>query len=180
MKDIFKFIAVGFIFAIITEFQFNILALGNVGNFIFDLFFYPVFLIFVYFSNAVLGRIFKNKILSGVLFYLIFGIFGLAFEWYLMGNSPWANPDANQIGMFSFWVAVTFMPKIFIEREEKFNNLKKKIVFYFVPFSAITTVIGIVLPSDFRVFWLVWFAIIGYTFMQVFYIKYFMILKGRY
>jgi len=126
MNKLLKFILIGFVFAMVVEFQFNIFATNNIPNFIFTLFFYPIYLALVYLVNN-----FVDKHLSGrkadVLFYLFFGFFGLGFEWFVIGNSPWETPDANQIGMFSFWVAIAFMPRIFISAKKGIAMLKKNL-----------------------------------------------------
>ncbi|MFH1391563.1 MAG: hypothetical protein ABIH20_04595 [Candidatus Diapherotrites archaeon] len=172
MNKLLKFVLVGFVFAMVVEFQFNILATNNVSNFIFTSFFYPIYLALVYLVNS-----FVDKHLSGrkadVLFYFLFGFFGLAFEWFVIGNSPWGNPDANQIGMFSFWVAIAFMPRIFISAKKGIVILKKSITKYFAVYAIVTTVLGFLLPFGFRVFWLTWFQVIAYTIMNYFYWKYY-------
>ena len=33
---------------------------------------------------------------------LLCGIPGMALEWFVIGNSPWGNPDASQLGMILF------------------------------------------------------------------------------
>ncbi|MAG18194.1 MAG: hypothetical protein CL944_01835 [Candidatus Diapherotrites archaeon] len=177
MNNFPKFILVGFIFAMVVEFHFNILATGNIGNFIFVTLFYPVYLSLVFLANNFIDKHLKGK-KADVLFYLFFGFFGLAFEWFVIGNSPWGNPDANQIGMFSFWVALTFMPRIFINKQKEIQPLKKSVTKYFVAYTIVTTLIGFLLPVSFRIFFLTWFEVIGYTVMHYFYWKYYKLAKN--
>jgi len=178
MKPFLKFILIGCAFALLIEFQFNILVTGNIGNFIFVLFFYPIYLALVYTVYKFgFKKIFKSKSNLVFFYYLLFGIIGLMFEWFMIGNSPWLNPDASQIGMWSFWVALTVMPVIFLETEKKFQKLKKHIKYYIISYAIITTIIGKILTGDFRLFFIVWFEIIGYTLMNLFYLKYWWIVR---
>ncbi|NUM25863.1 MAG: hypothetical protein HUU49_04590 [Candidatus Buchananbacteria bacterium] len=171
-KSILKFIFVGYLFAQVIEFQFNILITGNIGNWIFTLLFYPLLLTLAYYSTKLINNI-QNKQLGNFLYFLFWSCFGLfIMEWTIIGNSPWSNPDANQLGMFSFWAAVFMMPKIFTDKNEHLKNLKKNITYYFVAYALITTPLGLVLPQNLRLFVLVWFEIIGYTAMHLFYFSY--------
>lgn len=177
MNKFLKFILVGYIFAMVVEFQFNILATGNIGNFIFTGIFYPVYLTLVYFSSKLIDRIFKSKYKASIVYYLIFGFIGLMLEWFMIGNSPWQNPDANQAGMFAFWVALTFMPRIFTDEEHDVAGLKRGIKKIYAAYAIITTIVGLILPPAFRIFWLATFVTIAYLLMNIFYLQYFKILK---
>lgn len=172
-SNLLKFILVGFIFAQVLEFQFNILITKNYGNWIFTLLAYPTLLLLAYqVSNAVTKHI-KNQRLADTIYYFIGGAIGLfALEWIVIGNSPWSNPEASQIGMWSFWVAVFFMPRIFINTYPKHNNLKKTIIRYFAIYAIITTTLGILLPQNGRMVVLIWGGIISYTYMNIFYYQY--------
>lgn len=173
-----KFILIGYIFAQVIEFQFNVLVTGNIGNWIFTLLAYPIILAVAYLSIKIFDK-FKNKVASEFIYFLFWSCFGLfIMEWLVIGNSPWGNPDANQIGMFSFWAALFFMPKIFINSNIKVSKLKKHIFYYFLFYSIITTVVGLLLPPAFRLFFLVWFEIIGYSIMMFFYWSYFKNIKN--
>ena len=35
-------------------------------------------------------------------------------EWFLIGNSPWGNPDASQVGMFAYWACMALVPLVFL------------------------------------------------------------------
>lgn len=167
-----KFVLIGYLFAQVIEFQFNILVTGNVGNWIFTLLFYPVLLAIAYYSTNLTNRI-RNKQLSNILYFFFWSCFGLfIMEWVIIGNSPWSNPDANQLGMFSFWAAVFMMPKIFINQTPNNQGLKTSITRYFTVYALTTTLLGFILPQNLRLFILVWFEIIGYTIMYIFYLKY--------
>lgn len=168
-----KFILVGFIFAQVLEFQFNILVTQNYGNWIFTLIYYPVLLGLAYLVSNLIDKVIKNKKIADVIYFLGGGAFGLfVMEWAIIGNSPAANPDASQIGMWSFWVAVMFMPRIFINTEPKFNKLRHKIKVYFTSYAILTTLLGIALPFPIKFAVIIWGGIVGYTYMNIYYFRY--------
>jgi hypothetical protein len=138
----------------------------------FTLLFYPLLLTLAYYSTKLINNI-QNKQLGNFLYFLFWSCFGLfIMEWLIIGNSPWSNPDANQLGMFSFWTAVFMMPKIFIDQTPGNQKLKTSITRYFIAYTLITTLLGFILPQSLRLFILVWLEIIGYTVMHLFYFSY--------
>ena len=143
MNKFLKFILIGYFFAIIVELQFNYVT-GNVGNFIFTLIAYPFYVSFVYFTSKIFNVIKKDSI-ADFFVWLVYGLLGLMIEWFIIGNSPWGNPEAIQIGMFSFWAAVAFMPRIFTI--EGYKKIKKWIKIYFVVYLAIALPATFFVPS---------------------------------
>lgn len=176
-----KFIFIGFVFATVVEFQFNILVKGSSGisRYIFTVFFYPVYLIFVYFSSRMIDRIFKKKTISDIVYYFAYGFIGMSIEWFVIGNSPWGNPDAIQIGMFAFWVALAFMPRIFIDDGDDLKELKRSIIKYYAAYAIISTVMGSMIPFDLRIVPIVLAEVIVYVLMNYFYIQYYRIKSKR-
>ena len=172
-SKLLKFILTGFIFAQVLEFQFNILITQNYGNWIFTLIYYPFILWIAYLSNEWIDKIVKRKKLADLIYFFGWGAFGLfVMEWMIIGNSPAGNPDASQIGMFSVWVAVTFMTRIFVNPDPNFSKLKHKIKIYFVSYAIITTLLGLVIPFPFKLVIIIWGGIIGYTYMNIYYFRY--------
>jgi hypothetical protein len=43
----------------------------------------------------------------------------LLVEWLIIGNSPWANPKANQVGLFAGWISVFLLPRAFLDARYK-------------------------------------------------------------
>jgi hypothetical protein len=33
-------------------------------------------------------------------------------RWFVIGTSPWANPEANDLGMFCYWATVVALPRL--------------------------------------------------------------------
>lgn len=168
-----KFILVGVLFAQVLEFQFNIQITKNYGNWVFTLIYYPIILLLAYWASRLIDKIIKNKRLADIIYFFSGGAFGLfIMEWEIIGNSPTGNPDASQIGMFSFWVAVLFMPRIFTNPDPIYNKLKHKIKVFFGSYAIITIILGFMLPNPIKSAVVIWGAIIGYIYMNTFYFRY--------
>ena len=179
-NNFLKFILVGYIFAQIIEFQFNVFIANTYGNWIFTLFYYPAILAVFYFINQRVNQKIKNKKVADIFYYIVAATFGLfIMEWLIIGNSPWGNPEANQIGMLSFWVAVFFVPRIFISQSPEVEGIKKRITRYIMAYSLITFPLGFVLPETPRLIIIIWAEIIGYSLMHIFYWHYIFSNKPR-
>lgn len=48
-----------------------------------------------------------------LLYTVLVGLSGLMVEWLLIGNSPWGNPDASQMGLFAYWACMALVPFMF-------------------------------------------------------------------
>lgn len=60
---------------------------------------------------------------SILIYYLAAGSIGLLVEWFLIGLSPWRDLQAPmlailllQLGMFSFWGSVAFVPRLLLDQ----------------------------------------------------------------
>lgn len=173
MKQFVKFILIGLLFATVGEFVLNILILNSLSDYLFTFIIYFLLLVFIYYSSKIINFLFRKKLTANIIYYLTYSLLGLMIEWFLLGNSPSGNPDANQIGMFSFWAAVCMMPRIFTDKNKNLIKLKKSVILFFIPYSVIMLIAGILLPASSKLFLLVWLITIGYTFMNIFYVIYF-------
>src|SRR6187431_1425256 len=121
MKSFAKFIGVGSLFATVEEFLTIVILKHDVGSYVFTLIIlFPVFLTIVFFASKLLDKRWHSEAARQFAHFLVFGGAGLMIEWFLIGLSPWSNPDANpllmlgfQLGMFSFWSTVSFAPRLF-------------------------------------------------------------------
>ena len=127
-----------------------------------------LYIVFAFFST----KIFDRLRFADIIIYIVYGFFGLFFiEWFLIGNSPLQNPDANQFIMFSYWGGAVLTARIFTD--EKTRKLKKAILWFFIPYSIISIIGGNLIPLNERLGPIVLMAIIGYGLMNIFYILYF-------
>jgi len=177
------FFFTAFLMALMVEVLFRFIATDNPKAFGFAIIFYPIFIIFALITGKIIiGSVGKiSKILGYTAYYFILGIVGLLiFEWVLAGNSPWGNPNANQIAMFSFWALLGFIPKIFAERKDiivirNSSMIKKLIVIHLAAYFVISLVGGFASPDGFpRFSWIILSFTISFPLMNL-YVVWFMI-----
>lgn len=171
--SLLKFILIGLLFAVIGEYYFSIMIRHDPDNFIGSIFFDSFYLCSVFLLSRLLLRYFTNRFIALLLYYFITGFGGLMVEWFLIGNSPWQNPAASQIGMFTYWTSATMMPLIFTDPNQNLASLRRLIVICFVVYALTGLLTGYLLPEgELRFAFLIWWVVIGYTLMSVFYLPY--------
>jgi len=177
--NLVKFIVIGPLFAAVGEYWFSYIIRGDFRNWLFTLWFNPAYVVLVYFTSRIIFRAIRNKFAASTTYYLVYGFAGLiVIEWFLVGNSPWKAPQANQLGMFSYHATTAMTSLIFTDSSPNLAKLKKAILAYFIPYSIAGTVIGFLLPTyRLRLDILVWAVIIGYTVMHAFYIWYLILVR---
>ena len=67
-----------------------------------------------------------------LIYYLAAGSIGLLVEWFLIGLTPWGDPNAPfvvvlvlQLGMFSFWGSVAFAPRILLDDRDSISQIRR-------------------------------------------------------
>lgn len=173
-----KFIFIGLLVTFSGEYQINILIQHeSLGKYL------PVFIIYTILISIFyyFGKFLDKKFLSAkadLIYYFISGFVGLIFEWLFVGNSLFANPDANQAGMFCWWTAVFMIPRIFSKVSDlNIETTKKKIYFVLIPYSIISLIAVSLLPTDpiiIRIMVAAIFMIIGFITVN-YYLVYYLI-----
>jgi hypothetical protein len=112
--------------------------------------------------------------------FFAYGLLGLMAEWFLMGLSPWSNPAANpalmlvfQLGMFSFWATVAFAPLLFITPGELAKRTRRAVLTFYLPYFLAVYVASFSVPQTARFGTVISLVILGYLFLNVFYVRYF-------
>jgi hypothetical protein len=114
MQRALTFIGIGTLVALAVEAAFNLLAAHTFANFLFTLFFYPAYLALFYgLQTRVLFPLVARPRIRFLLTYILGGVCGLAIEWFIIGNSPWAHPEALQWGMWVYWASVVSVPTLY-------------------------------------------------------------------
>ena len=167
-----SFITVGTLFAATGEILLNLLIYNNFDQILFSMLTYPLFLMFVFFSSRILDELMKGNILADLVYYIVYAGLGLMIEWFVLHNAPWQNHYAHQIGMLLFWAAIVGMPRIFTDETRDLSNIQSWVTRFFVPFSFIAFALALALALPSRIFWIPWIMIMGYAFLNVFYIWY--------
>lgn len=173
MKRFLKFIFVGLVFSGAPEVVNQIYVKQSLSGFTSTIKSYIIFLVILYFVRKIYNRIIKRKRLNVIIWYILLGMFGLAIEWFLLGNAGVAF--YGQIAMFSFWGgAFGLLPVIFTE-EPSFSDLKRSIKKFSVIWMAIFLIAGIPNPGLGLIIW-----IFGNIAINYYFFKYFRLLKTAY
>lgn len=170
MKRFLLTLFLGSLFATLGEFLFCVLVRQSVPDYLFTLAAYPVILALAYGPLRWIERHLPGPLAADVGVYALAGLAGLAIEWFIIGNSPWANPDANDLGMFAYWATVLAMPRLLLDRRAYLRPVRRAAAVAFAAFSAAALLIGLLTPQALRLFVLVWVVVIGYAGMNLFFL----------
>lgn len=173
-RSFFKYLLVGIAFVGTQEFWVTVIWRGNVFGFILAVLITQVlFLTFTYFCGEVIERGLKRTGLVEPVAYGVFGLVGLGvIEWYFVGNVP--GSEASQIVMFSTWGGCVVMARIFTDNDVHLQKLKTAILWVFVPFAVLFTLLGLLLPTYELRFTVTYLAAnFGYLAFNIFYIIFF-------
>jgi hypothetical protein len=181
VKKFLNFIAVGTFFSTIEEFLTVVVLRGDIPAYFFTLLvLFPIFLTFVYFSSRLLDSFLGDQPRRELAHYFIYGFLGVMIEWFLIGLSPWSDPNANpmimlvfQLGMFSFWGTVAFAPRLFNNMNELSKAIRSSILGFYIPYFVIVYLVGFIIPGQFKFPVIISLIIFAYLFLNLFYLKYF-------
>ena len=124
-----QFILLGLLTAAIGEWQFSVFLRADLDNFIGSLLFNALYMTGVYSLTRVFLGILRQRPYTLVAYTAGFGSSGLMIEWFLIGNSPWGNPQASQVGMFAYWSCMALVPLIFLLKKRLLQTLITRYAF---------------------------------------------------
>jgi hypothetical protein len=182
MRKFLKFMLIGSFFATVEEFLTVVIIRQDIASYLFTLLIlFPAFLTFVWVTSPILGKLVAREPLKEITIFFVYGLIGLLIEWFLIGLSPWSDPNANwvlmlvfQLGMFSFWATVAFAPRIFIDTREASQNTRRAILKFYIPYFLIVYLISLLVPEQLKFVMTIVLIILGYLMLNLFYIKYFL------
>ena len=175
MKHFLLTLVLGSLLATLGEFLFCVLVRQSFPDYLFTLAAYPVILALAYGPMRWIERRMPTPQSADLAVYTFAGLAGLAIEWFIIGNSPWANPDANDLGMFAYWATVLAMPRLLLDRRDYLRPVRRAAAVAFAAFSAAALTIGLLTPQALRLFVLVWLVVIGYAGMNLFFLRAFVL-----
>lgn len=182
MTRFLTFILVGSFFSTVEEFLTVVVLKRDVASFVFTLLIlFPTFLIVAYVAGSFLDRRVRMQARRDLIYYFGLGCLGLMVEWFLIGLSPWADPNADplvmlifQLGMFSFWASVAFLPRLFVSDGALQRSIRKPILGFYIPYFMIVYVIAFSAPSEVKFVAIIALTVFGYLFLNLFYARYFL------
>jgi len=170
VRKLIAFVAVGSCFATVEEFLTVVVLRHDVASYVFTLLIlFPAFLLFVAGTIRVTDRLVRRASLREPIHFVTFGLVGLMIEWFLIGLTPWSNPRAPaglmalfQVGMFSFWAAVAYAPRMLLSRDEGGRAIRRAVVWFSVVFFALVYVIAGTVPGRWRFATVIPLLVLGY------------------
>jgi hypothetical protein len=172
-------LVLGTLFATLGEFLFCVLVRQSVPDYLFTLAAYPVILAVAALPMRWIERHMPAPLAADIGVYAFAGFAGLAIEWFVIGNSPWANPDANDPGMFAYWATVLAMPRLLLDRRPYLRRVRREAAIAFAAYAPSALAIGLLTPQILRLYVLVWVVMIGYTAMNLLFLRSFVLTWRR-
>jgi hypothetical protein len=167
MKPLLRFLAVGSAFATLGEFLFCVMVRGSLRDYAFTLVAYPVLLVPAYALSRTVDRLVRRPAAADLVYNLVSGSAGLLIEWFLIGNSPWRNPDADQVGMFAYWAVVFTMPRMCVAQRPALRGWRRSAALFYAAFAMFSVWVGAISPPELRRFALVWLVVVGYAALEI-------------
>lgn len=162
------FVIIGVLTAAIGELQFSVFVRGDWANLYGSMFFNALYLTGAFVVTRLLFRALPRRVAFMVTVVLA-AVCGLMVEWFLIGNSPWGNPDAGQIGMAAYWACLVVVPLIAIDPDPRLQPLKRAIALYGLVYTALIVVGQWLLTSaEWRFAFHIWTVVVGYSGLIVF------------
>ncbi len=163
----------GLFFLLVMEFMYKIQIFGDMGAFLFTPVIQIPFLAFAYFTSGFFDERLGMKDWKEPFYYIIYGLIGLIpVEWVLCGNSPWGNPQAVQLIMFTYWGGSVVFSRMVVD--PSVGKVKRWTSGYFLLFTSAAFVLGFLIPEGDRFGWVILMSLIGYGLMNVFFVWYFL------
>jgi len=175
MKRFALILVLGSLFATLGEYLFCVLVRHSVADYLFTLAAYPILLALAWGPTRWIERHAPTRLRADLAIYLLAGLAGLAIEWFVIGNSPWANPEANDLGMFCYWATVLAMPRLLLDRRAHLRRVRFGAAIAFLLYAALALAIGHATPESLRLFVLVWIVVLGYAGMNLFCVRAFIL-----
>lgn len=163
IRDGSLFVLIGVLTAGVGELQFSVFVRGDWANLFGSMIFNALYLTGAYLATRLLFRALPRRA-AFLVSVALAAVCGLAVEWFLIGNSPWGNPDASQIGMAAYWACLVIVPLIAIDPEPRLRPLRRAIAIYGLLYSALIALGQWLIPSaEWRFVFHIWTVVVGYS-----------------
>jgi hypothetical protein len=157
------FVLIGVVTAAIGEFQYSVLIRGAWGDWYGSMFFNTLYLTAAYIVTRILFRLIDNRAAAYLVCTGLAATVGLAVEWFVIGNSPWGNPAASEIGMAAYWASFVIVPLIFVDPDPALRGVKRFILAYGLVYTTIVLLGHWLIPTaEWRFAFHIWTVVFGY------------------
>jgi succinate dehydrogenase hydrophobic anchor subunit len=132
MLQYLKYVFYGLILMAPQELIVAMFKAKSISHYLMALAFWAVMLSVMFGISKLTKRLVKHEGLEFILSSAFYMTVAFCIEWGMIGNSPWHNPGANQLGLVAGWVSVFILPRVFLE--DRFGNIRKWTMIWYVPF----------------------------------------------
>ncbi len=161
------FVLVGVLTAAVGELQYSVFIRGDWANLLGSMVFNAVYLTGAFVVVWALFRLLPRRA-AFLACVILAAVAGLGVEWFLIGNSPWGNPDAGQLGMAAYWACLVVVPLIVVDGDARLRPLKRRIAVYAAVYTLAVLLGQWLLPAgDWRFAFHIWTVVIGYLVLLV-------------
>lgn len=157
------FVAGGVLVVVVGEIQYSVFIRGDVANLIGSMGFNALYLSVWGLVVGLLLRLMGRRPLTIGLIMLLAGFTGLMIEWFVIGNSPWGNPDASNVGMFAYWACMIVVPIALLDIAPETRRLRHAILIYGLVYTLLAFAAQLIPSPDLRYAYHIWSVILGYV-----------------
>ncbi len=162
MVSLLLFVLIGVLTAAVGELQFSVFIRGDWANLRGSMVFNAAYLIGAFAVTRLLFRLLPRRA-AFLVSVALAAVAGLGVEWFLIGNSPWGNPAASQIGMAAYWACLVVVPLIAIEPDARLRPLKRTIAIYAAVYTLLALAAQALLPREtWGYAYHIWSVVFGY------------------
>lgn len=156
------FVLIGVLTTAVGELQYSVFIRGDWANLFGSMVFNAVYLVGAFVMTRAFFRLLPRRT-AFLVCVVLAAVAGLGVEWFLIGNSPWGNPTAVQIGMAAYWAGMVVVPLIFIDPAPPYYRLKRAILAYAAAYTTAALLGQWLLPAaKWRFAFHIWTVVIGY------------------
>lgn len=156
------FVLVGVLTAAVGELQYSVFIRGDWANLFGSMVFNTLYLTGAFIVSRILFR-FASRRPAFLMCVALAAVAGLMVEWFAIGNSPWGNPDASQIGMAAYWTCLVIVPLLTIDPDPQLRPLRRTITIYAAVYILLALAAQWLLPREtWGYAYHIWSVIFGY------------------
>jgi len=157
------FVLVGVLTAAVGELQYSVFIRGDWANLLGSMVFNAVYLTGAFAVTWSLFRLLPRRA-AFLVSVALAAAAGLGVEWFLIGNSPWGNPAASQLGMAAYWACLVVVPLITVDGDARLRPLKRRIAVYAATYTLLAMVVYVLVPGEtWGAAYQLWSVVLGYS-----------------
>jgi hypothetical protein len=156
------FVGIGVLVVVIGEIQYSVFIRGDIANLLGSMGFNAMYLTLWAGVVGLLLRTVGKQPLTVVIITALAGLVGLMIEWFIIGNSPWGNPDASNVGMFVYWACMVVVPLALLDPAPETRRLRRNILLYGLVYTLLALAVQFIPNETIRYVYHIWSVIFGY------------------